>query len=147
MRWYPRGCTWWCRCQVVALGPFRSISSCRKVDSPLCPILSCTRCSMSAGPGRHAQATAGARQVCASCSWGRPGVCKALQEGMDVVFSQLSQQEGAAALLQRCDKPIQLLYSYLHPASQSLSAQQTKQYIPFGRMRVKCLLEKGFMCH
>ncbi|KAL3153021.1 hypothetical protein ABBQ38_012046 [Trebouxia sp. C0009 RCD-2024] len=65
------------------------------------------------------------------------GLHLVVQEGMDVVFSQLSQQEGAAALLQRCDKPIQLLYSYLHPASQSLSAQQTKQYIPFGRMRVR----------
>ena len=57
---------------------------------------------------------------------------------MDVVFSQLSHQQGAAALFQQCDEPSQVFRSYLPPAGSALSAGQ---YVAFGRMLVKCLLE------
>lgn len=74
-------------------------------------------------------------------SWGKAGVRKPLQEAMDVVFAQLSHQQGALALLQQCDEPIQVFRSFLPPKSGSLSAEQTEQYEAFGRMLVKCLLE------
>ena len=74
-------------------------------------------------------------------SWGEAGGRKPLQEAMDVVFSQLSHEQGAAALFQQCDEPVQVFRSFLPPASRSLSAEQTKQYTAFGRMMVKCLLE------
>ncbi len=74
-------------------------------------------------------------------SWGASGVRKPLQEAMDVVFSQLSHQQGATALLQQCDEPVQVFRTYLPPASANLSAEQTQQYVALGRMLVKCLLE------
>ena len=67
-----------------------------------------------------------------SVSWGPAGVRKPLQEAMDVVFSQLSHQQGAAA---------QVFRTYLPPAATNLSAEQTQQYVALGRMLVKCLLE------
>ncbi len=76
-----------------------------------------------------------------SVSWGASGVRKPLQEAMDVVFSQLSHQQGAAALFQQCDEPVQVFRTYLPPAATNLSADQTQQYVAFGRMLVKCLLE------
>ena len=60
---------------------------------------------------------------------------------MDVVFSELSHQQGAAALLQQCDEPVLVFRTYLPPASANLSAEQTQQYVALGRMLVKCLLE------
>ncbi len=76
-----------------------------------------------------------------SVSWGASRVRKPLQEAMDVVFSQLSHQQGAAALFQQCDEPVQVFRTYLPPAATKLSAEQTQQYVAFGRMLVKCLLE------
>ena len=76
-----------------------------------------------------------------SVSWGASGVRKPLQEAMDVVFSELSHQQGAAALFQQCDEPVQVFRTYLPPAATNLSAEQTQQYVAFGRMLVKCLLE------
>ena len=74
-------------------------------------------------------------------SWGQAGVRKPLQEAMDIVFAQLSHQQGAAALLQQCDEPIQVFRSFLPPKAGSLSAEQTEQYEALGRILVKCLLE------
>ncbi len=74
-------------------------------------------------------------------SWGASGVRKPLQEAMDCVFSQLSHQQGATALFQQCDEPVQVFRTVLPPASANLSAAQTQQYVAFGRMLVKCLLE------
>ena len=74
-------------------------------------------------------------------SWGESGVRKPLQEAMDVIFSQLTHQQGAAALFQQCDEPVQVFRTYLPPASAKLAAEQTRQYVALGRMLVKCLLE------
>ena len=74
-------------------------------------------------------------------SWGETKVRKLLQEAMDVVFIQLSQQSGPDALFQQCDEPNQVFRSYLPPTANSLSAKQKQCYVAFGKMLVKCLLE------
>lgn len=74
-------------------------------------------------------------------TWGASGVRKLLQEAIDVVFSQLSHQQGATALFRQCDEPVQVFRTFLPPAATRLSAQQTQQYVSFGNMLVKCMLE------
>lgn len=44
-------------------------------------------------------------------SWGKAGVLKPLQEVIDAVFTQLNHSQGAAALFQQCDEPVQVFTS------------------------------------
>ena len=63
-------------------------------------------------------------------SWGKARVRKPLQEAMDVVFSQLSHEQGAAALFQQCDEPFQVLRScLLHRGASQQSRQTSTQHL------------------